>query len=154
MQWVDGRTAFFLNVSRYESTCVSYIPVSGNIKALDCHQSNKVDVVCEFDKYYAHSKNDAKANSVSSIAIGFDDTIWKVSMIQCPSGHVTRDIMSCDTQGQCGSQKNPKNPHQSGSDTVPMFVCERHSEALHYTLVCDHIHDEDFCQYALCPWFR
>ena len=105
-QWVDGRTAFFLSVTRYEypSTCVSYIPVSGNIKALDCHQSNKADVVCEFDKYYAHSKNDTKANLVSSIAIGFDDTIWKVSLIECPSGHVTRDILSCDTQGQCGSK--------------------------------------------------
>ena len=43
-----------------------------------------------------------------------------------------------------------------------MFVCERSHEALHYTLVCDHIQhcddntDEDFCEFAPCPvsWFR
>ena len=159
-QWVDGRTAFFLNVTGYEypSTCVSYIPASGNIKALDCQQSNKADVVCEFDKYDAQSKNDTQVKLVSSIATGLDDTIWKVSMVQCSSGHVTRDILSCDTQGQCGS-KQYMTSCQSGSVTVSMFVCERHRETLHYTLVCDHIQhcadntDEDFCQYVLCPFY-
>ena len=159
-QWVDGRTAFFLNVTGYEypSTCASYIPASENIKALDCQQSNNADVVCEFDKYDAHSKNDTQVNLVSSIAIGLDDTIWKVSMVQCPSGHVTRDILSCDTKGQCWS-KEYMTSCQSGSVTMSMFVCERHRETLHDTLVCDHIQhcadntDEDFCQYVLCPFY-
>ena len=158
-QWVDGRTAFFLNVTGYHygSKCISYIPASGNMKATRCQQSNKVDVVCEFDKYNAHSKHDTKVNLISSIAIGLDDAVWKVSVVHCPSGHVTRDVLSCDTQGQCGS-KQYMTSCQSGSVTLSMFVCERHRETLHYTLVCDHIQhcedntDEEFCQYPVCPF--
>ena len=122
----------------YPSTCVSYIPASEISKALDCQQSNKADVVCEFDKYDAHSKNDHSSKVVSSIAIGLDDTIWKVSMVQCPSGHVTRDILSCDTQGQCGV-KTVYDVVSIGRRHNVHVVCERHRETLHLHSVCDHI---------------
>ena len=82
-------------------------------------------------------------------------------MVQCPSGHVTRDFLSRDTRGQCDTKETMMSCH-SGNVTIPMFACERSHVALHYTLVCDHIQhcednsDEDFCQFSPClpSWFR
>ena len=162
-QWVDGRTAFFLNVtgSDFPPKCVYYSPAGGNMQSFHCKHTMEVDVVCEFNKRYSHSEKKIKVHSVNSISIDLDDTIWKVSMVRCPFGHVTRDFQSCDTQGQCVSRESMTSCH-SGNVTVAMFVCERSLESLHYTLVCDHIRhcedntDEDFCQFSNCPfsWFR
>ena len=162
-QWVDGRTAFFLNVtgSDFPPKCVYYSPADGNMQSFHYKDTMEVDVVCEFNKRYSHSKKKVKVHSVNSISIDLDDTIWKVSMVRCPFGHVTRDFQSCDTQGQCVSRESMTSCH-SGNVTVAMFVCERSLESLHCTLVCDHIRhcedntDEDFCQFSNCPfsWSR
>ena len=162
-QWVDGRTAILLNIAADESPtrCAYYDPSNGNIESQDCREAKNADVVCEFEKLNAHSVNKSKVQLVSSVSIDLNDALWNVSMAQCPSGHVTRDFLSCDTRGQCGA-KESMTSCLLGSVTVPMFVCERSHEAVHYTLVCDHIQhcddntDEDFCQFSPCPasWFR
>ena len=163
-QWGDGRTAFFLNVSSgYVTTpaCAQYFPETKSIISELCRESYEADIICEFSKPNVRSVNKTDVSLVSSVSIDSDDTVWKVSMVACPSGHVTRDFLSCDTQGQCGARKSMTSCH-SGSVTIAMFVCERSRESLHYTLVCDHIQhcadntDEGFCQFSTCPtsWVR
>ena len=157
-QWVDGRTAIFLNITTYESPpkCASYNPADGNIHSQDYRRSFHADVVCEFYKLNTQSVNKSKIKVVSSVSTDLDYTVWNVSMVHCPLGHVTRDFLSCDTRGQCGAKESMTSCH-SGNVTIAMFVCERSYEALHYTLVCDHIQhcddntDEDFCQFFPCP---
>ena len=162
-QWVDGRTAFFLNITGKPSPprCAYYSPDIGAVVSDECVQSREADIVCEFSKPNTLSVNTTVVNLVSSVTADLDDTVWNVSMVQCPSGHVTRDFLSCDTRGQCGANEFMTSCH-SGSVTVAMFVCERSHQSLHYSLVCDHIQhcddntDEDFCPFFPCPfsWFR
>jgi len=162
-RWVDGRTAIFLNITGYWDLplCIYYIPGGEGLSVQGCQFADQVDIVCQFDKQNAHLENTGKVDVVNSVSIDFDDSSWNVSVVHCPSGHVTSDFLSCDTYGQCGSKESMTSCHL-GSVAIAMFVCERSHEALHYTLVCDHIQhcddntDEDFCEFAPCPvsWFR
>ena len=162
-RWVDGRTAFFIDIIDVERPpkCALYDPDERKLTSLDCQTPQEADFVCEFDKQTVRSTNSTKAGLESRVVVDFGDTVWNVSMVPCPSGHVTRDFLSCDTQGQCGAEEFMTSCH-SGSVTIAMFVCERSRESLHYSLVCDHIQhcedntDEDFCQFSPCPvsWIR
>ena len=162
-QWVDGRTAFFLNITGkpYPPGCAYYNPDIGGVRSEECRKSYEADTVCEFGKLTTRSVNETEVKLVRSVSIDLYVTVWNVSVVHCPSGHVTRDFLSCDTQGQCGAKESMTSCH-SGSVTIAMFVCERSRESLHYTLVCDHIQhcedntDEDFCPFLPCPfsWFR
>ena len=82
--------------------CAYYSPSDGYVFSLDCQETSEADIVCQFDKQNTNSRNEGKVDLVSSVSIGLDDTIWKVNMIQCHSGHVTRDFLPCDTQKQYG----------------------------------------------------
>ena len=157
-QWVDGRTAIFFNITTYDypQKCAYYYPGDGNMHSEECREYKNADVVCEFYKQNTESVNESKVKLVSSVSIDLHDIVWNVTMVQCPSGHVTRDFLSCDTRGQCGAKESMTSCH-SENVTIAMFVCERSHEAVHYTLVCDHIQhcddntDEDFCQFSPCP---
>ena len=157
-KWVDGRTAIFLNITTYETPprCAYYHPGNGKIHPVACREFKNIDLVCEFYKLHAQSVNESKVKLVSSVSVDLNDALWNVTMVQCPSGHVTRDFLLCDTRGQCGAKESMTSCH-SGSVTIPMFVCERSHEAVHYTLVCDNMQhcddntDEDFCDSAPCP---
>ena len=136
--------------------CAEYSPSDGHFFSLDCQKSTQADIVCQFDKQNTHSRNEGKVDLVSWVSTDLDDTIWNVSIVQCHSGHVTRDFLSCDTQDQYGLQECLTSC-ESGIATIAMFVCEHSHEALHYTLVSDHIShcenntDEVFCLYRPCP---
>ena len=155
-QWVDGRTAIFFNITTYDypQKCAYYYPGDGNIHSQDYRRSFHADVVCEFYKLNTQSVNQSKVKVVSSVSTDLDYTVWNVSMVHCPSGHVTRDFLSCDTRGQCGAKESMTSCH-SGNVTIAMFVCERSHEAVHYTLLCDHIQhcddntDEDLSIFSL-----
>ena len=162
-QSVDGRTAFFLNITGkpYPPRCAYYNPDIGGVTSEECRKSYEADTACEFGKLTTRSVNETEVKFVRSVSIDLYVMVWNVSVVQCPSGHVTRDFLSCDTQGQCGAKGSMTSCH-SGSVTIDMFMCERSHESLHYTLVCDHIQhcddntDEDFCPFFPCPfsWFR
>ena len=138
--------------------CAYYSPSDGYVFSFDCQETSEVDIVCQFDKQNTNSRNEGKVDLVSSVSIGLDDTIWKVNMIQCHSGHVTRDFLPCDTQKQHGLKDFMTSRHP-GIAIIPVFVCGRSHEALHYTPLCDHIPhcedntDEVFCLYRPCPLF-
>ena len=57
-----------------------------------------------------------------------NQTNWGKGTVQCPSGHVTRDVLSCDALGQCGA-KDSMTSCYSQNVTIPMFVCERSHES-------------------------
>ena len=157
-QWVDGRTAIFFNMTGRKSPpqCAHFSPESGKFEPKDCRSAYDVDIVCEILKRNSKTVNKAEAGLLSSVSIDPDKVVWNVRVVQCPSGHVTRDFLSCDIQGQCGAREYMTSCH-SGSVTIAMFVCERSRESVHYTLVCDHIQhcedntDEGFCQFSPCP---
>ena len=157
-QWVDGRTAIFFNITGRESPpqCAHFSPDRGEFKPTDCRRAYDVDMVCEFLKQNAEMVNRSEVHLGSRVSIDVDGAVWNVNVIQCPSGHVTRDFLSCDIQGQCGAKESMTSCH-SGSVTIAMFVCARSHESLHYTVVCDHIQhcgdntDENFCQFSPCP---
>ena len=154
-QWRDGRQTIFSKTSFHSLQCGFYNPLTNTASSDDCNLKRMADVLCEFSKPTIRSVNKTEVHLVSSISIDINDTVWKVSMVQCPSGHVTRDFLSCDTQGQCGAKEFMTSCH-SENVTVSMFVCEYSHETLHYTLVCDRIQhcadntDEDFCQFSPC----
>ena len=107
-QWVDGRTAFFLNITGKPSPprCAYYNPDIGAVVSDECVQGREADIVCEFSKPTPRSVNQTVVKLVSSVTADLDDTVWNVSMVQCPSGHVTRDFLSCDIQRQCGAKES------------------------------------------------
>ena len=162
-QWSDGRTAFFPKIDSnvYPPKCAYYSPDTGVVTGGGCYQSYDADVACEFSKPATGSVNKTEMKLISSVSADPVDTVWNVSVIQCPSGHVTRDFLACDTDAHCGA-KEPVTSCPSGNVTVAMFVCERSHQSLHYSLVCDHIQhcddntDEDFCHFFPCPfnWLR
>ena len=156
-QWVDGRTAFVLG--RFgvylPPRCAYYLFGRGNIYSMDCRAALTVDVICEFGKQNAQSFIESRVKLASSISVGIEEAVWNVSVVQCLSGHVTRDFLLCDARSQCGAKESMTSCH-SGSVTIAMFVCERSHEALDYTLLCDHIQhcedntDESFCRFSPC----
>ena len=151
-QWRDGRKTIFSQSFFHSPHCGFYNPLTNTASSDDCHLKRMADVLCEFSKPTIHSVNKTEVHLVSSISI---EMVWKISMVQCPSGHVTMDLLSCDIQGQCGAKEFMTSCH-SENVTVSMFVCENSHETLHYTLVCDRIQhcadntDEDFCQFYPC----
>ena len=154
-QWRDGRQTIFSQSSFHSPQCGFYDPLTNTALLYGCYLSQQADVLCEFSKPTIRSVNKSEVHLVSSISIDINHTVWKVSMVQCPSGHATRDFLSCDTQGQCGAKEFMTSCHWENV-TVSMFVCENSHETLHYTLVCDRIQhcadntDEDFCQFSPC----
>ena len=166
-QWVDGRTAFLYPCGR--PACAFYDAGQKMIHSLKCTKTFQADILCEFSKPNTRSVKKNEFHFFTSVSTDLDDTVWidfdqidwGKGMVQCPSGHVTRDFLSCDAQGQCGAKESVTSCH-SQKVTIPMFVCERSRRYLHYTLVCDHIQhctdntDEDFCHYPPCPtsWGR
>ena len=163
-QWVDGRTAFFYIGAALPPACVLYVKVLNFFIIIPCTATIEADVFCEFSKPHRRSVKNTGLQLFNGVSTALNDTIWidfnqidwGKDMVQCPSDHVTRDFLSCDAQGQCGAKESVTSCH-SQNVTIPMFVCERSHESLHYTLVCDHIQhcadntDEDFCQYSSCP---
>ena len=166
-QWVDGRTAFFYRGGIPAPACGYYITSRSMIESYRCSKTFIADILCEFSKSNARSVKKTAIQLYNGVSTDLDDTIWTginqtdwgKGIVQCPSGHVTRDFLSCDAQGQCEANESVTSCH-SQNVTVPMFVCERSHESLHYTLVCDHIQhcadntDEDFCHYSPCPTSR
>ena len=88
---------------------------------------------------------------------------FSVTMVLCPSGHVTRDYLSCDEQSGCvtndkleyckmvtrTSLSDATDAEESSNEDrlylgemmrleVPMFKCERSGIAISYTMVCDY----------------
>ena len=151
-QWRDGRKTIFSKSFFHSPQCGFYNPLTNTASSDDCDLKRMADVLCEFSKPTIHSVNKTEVHLVSCISI---EKVWKISMVQCPSGHVTMDFLSCDIQGQCGAKEFMTSCH-SENVTVSMFVCENSHETLHYTLVCDRIQhcadntDEDFCQFYPC----
>ena len=156
-QWVDGRTAFVLGRTGLHSPplCARYLLGRGKIYPMHCRAALTVDVICEFGKQNAQSFIESRVKLASSISVGIEEAVWNVSVVQCLSGHVTRDFLSCDARSQCGAKESMTSCH-SGSVTIAMFVCERSHEAVDYTLLCDHIQhcedntDESFCRFSPC----
>ena len=156
-QWVDGRTAFVLGRFGLYSPprCAYYLFGRGKIYSMHCRAALTVDVICEFGKQNAQSFIESRVKLASSISVGIEEAVWNVSVVQCLSGHVTRDFLSCDARSQCGATESMTSCH-SGSVTIAMFVCERSHEAVDYTLLCDHIQhcedntDESFCRFSPC----
>ena len=154
-QWRDGRQTIFSKSSFQSPRCGFYDPFTNTAVSYGHYWNTHADVLCEFSKPTISSVKKTEVHLVSSISIDINRTVWKVSMVQCPSGHLTMDFLSCDTQGQCRAKEFMTSCH-SGKDTIDMFVCEYSHETLHYTLVCDRIQhcadntDEDFCQFSPC----
>ena len=156
-QWVDGRTAFVLGRFGPDSPpqCAYHEFATGYAFSMDCRDALTVDVICEFGKPNAQSVIESGVKLASSISVGIEEAVWNVSVVQCLSGHVTRDFLSCDARSQCGAKESVTSCH-SGSVTITMFVCERSHKAVDYTLLCDHIQhcedntDENFCHFSPC----
>ena len=156
-QWVDGRTAFFIDIYSVNSPpqCAYYEFGITKTVHMDCRKELTVDEICEFGKQNAQSVVESRVKLASSISVGIEEAVWNVSVVQCLSGHVTRDFLSCDARTECGAKESMTSCH-SGSVTIAMFVCERSHEAVDYTLLCDHIQhcadntDESFCHFSPC----
>ena len=154
-QWRDGRQTIFSQSSLHSPQCGFYNPLTNTASSDGCSWMKDVDVLCEFSKPTTRSVNKTEVHLVSSISTDINYTVWKVSVVRCPSGHVAMDFLSCDIQGQCGVKEFMTSCH-SENVTVSMFACENSHETLHYTLVCDRIQhcadntDEDFCQFSPC----
>ncbi|KAK7103352.1 hypothetical protein V1264_018270 [Littorina saxatilis] len=94
------------------------------------------------------------------------------SFVECPSGHVTHSFLACDKLASCfapreemrfSSARESWDKPLSTSCRAPMtslppsFPCERGSQRVPYSMVCDHrqdcqddASDEDFCVFSSC----
>ena len=92
------------------------VPIQESLRE-ECYQSYDADVACEFSKPATGSVNKTEVKLISSVSIDPVDSVWNVSVIQCPSGHVTRDFLVCDTDAHCGAKESMISCH-SGNVTV------------------------------------
>ncbi|KAK7088052.1 hypothetical protein V1264_022024 [Littorina saxatilis] len=155
-QWVDGRTAFSLDMSNYAvPTCGFYSLYDYNLKPYLCSKGKDTEFICEFEKRGKVVNDDSLSEIVGTVSIDPGSVVWNVSVVQCPSDHMTRDFLFCDIHAACKAS-DPVKSCTAGGATVPMFLCKQSQATLPYTLVCDHERhctdnsDEDFCQHPPC----
>lgn len=158
-EWVDQRSAFnfFIGVYNgdepYQSDCAVYVQYLGVVSKTLCWSFQMYQFVCEFHKYDRNKQMETpKWISVKDI----NDTSFKIRVKSCPSGHVTRDFLSCDPESQCEARDYMESCKIENTET-PLFLCESGHQTVHYTVVCDHVQhcwdnsDENFCEYQACP---
>ena len=97
-----------------------------------------------------------------------------LSMVACPSGHVTHSFLACDLSISCwaeGSVTFSLHPEswalptsqscpvpQNMTSLSPSFPCRSDERRVPYSLVCDHRRDcldgsdETFCKLIPCDW--
>ena len=97
-----------------------------------------------------------------------------LSMVACPSGHVTHSFLACDLSISCwaeGSVTFSLHPEtwalptsqscpvpQNMTSLPPSFPCRSDERRVPYSLVCDHRRDcldgsdETFCKLIPCDW--
>ncbi|KAL8591716.1 hypothetical protein ACOMHN_061808 [Nucella lapillus] len=154
-QWVDGRSAFSVEVTRSQDykLNISFPLCSLNyvdkLSSSHCFKLLKVDILCEYDKPVVNK------TLLEEPAAGNNNvTFANLTMVPCRSAHVTRDFLLCDSQSQCDADS--QESCLAESNRVFMFQC-KNEELIPYTLVCDHVvhctdgSDESFCQFRLCP---
>lgn len=158
-QWADGWTAFSVQMNGYKlpPACAMYDYLDRIFRSTSCNEKNNRDYVCVFNKpnrtlpVGTVTKHDVRLFEHSA------NMTWStaVNVVQCPSGHVTRDFLSCDLQAECRAP-DPRMFCEVGVVKMPMFQCGHSQTSLPYTLVCDHVQhcldnsDEDFCLYPNC----
>ena len=178
--WFDGTVALYVNIS----DTISYVQSRDRASidytlTLSTHYCQ--GYICESlfpnQKHASHeSMHLAQISSIDSIY-----AIQNLSLVKCPEEHVTRDLLSCDPQSQCGvEQPVSVCPLRSDADRlftnvtkhlatvhaedvqmipkyVPMFECDQGRVSIAYSLVCDFkaecsdLSDEFFCQHIPCP---
>ena len=156
-QWVDQRTALFLNISRGHLSdlplCTVYNTKRRTLEKVRCFEERSARYVCEFSKY-ASNKSTELVDQISMRG-GNETTSFKLGAVLCPAGHVTSDYMSCDSRSHCGAGDFMTSCNTAGAE-LPMFPCEGSRQTVHYTVVCDHVQhcsdntDEDFCEFQSC----
>ena len=161
-EWVDQRTAFNILIDLYDqkfefgqSNCATYITYLGSMARLFCWSSVKHHIVCQFNKQDRNKETEIP-KWISIKDLDATSTYFKIRVQSCPSGHVTRDFLSCDPESQCGVKDYLKSC-KTDSKEVPLFSCQKSQQTVHYTVVCDHVQhcldnsDESFCEHRACP---
>ena len=183
--WLDGTVALYVNINDRRSYAKfrdrAYIDFSLTWTAETRNMSVCNRYICESlipnQKHASHEG--IRLAQISSIDSTY--AILNLSLVKCPEGHVTRDLLSCDPQSQCGvEQPVSVCPLRSDADRlftnvtkhlatvhaedvqmipkyVPMFECDQGRVSVAYSLVCDFkaecsdLSDEFFCQHIPCP---
>ena len=167
---VDGRMAFiqmrFINEtyqhlsSRYPKCGVFWTRFFTSNEpdepvAVECKRPLNVQILCEF--------NNPTKKQMPRLTLGnfvLKDTHLRNQTLQlapCPRNHLTRDFLLCDAESQCETKEMLKQCPLSAYE-VSMFMCDDGTQALHYSLVCDHVEqctddsDEAFCIYKPCSF--
>ncbi|KAK7482103.1 hypothetical protein BaRGS_00026687, partial [Batillaria attramentaria] len=159
-QWADGSFAYFnlIHVAeRLPKPMCSMVNILRSPFAFEseCAKLKFISfIVCEKRKD-SIPNTDVQLHP-STADSNFTRGMGSVIIVKCPQGHYAKDFLSCDQGSRCGVQSYVTSCRlQSGE--VPMFVCDRGFQTLHYTLVCDHRQDcldgsdEKFCRFEACP---
>ena len=180
-RWIDDTTSYYttvLNPIRYDlflnyyrGVCSSiHVNNVGKFYATSCFSYACDEFMCEKriqnrNLSYEHSAGRLELKNTLQVLNRRNSTF-----VDCPSGHVTHDFLSCDVDSHCGVDKysaycalpnsadfgsNRNPPHTGGEDlfTVKMFHCHARGGTIPYTLVCDYRNDcadnsdEIFCQH-------
>ena len=152
------RAAFTANISDPSDTgkkvtlpvCAYFMTGQNKLEATNCFEPRQVDIICESRKALV---NESYPKTSSNLLQLPDSDFGNVSVVSCPTGHMTRDFLSCDSDSQC--QAVSSLPCQAESLAFPMFSCDN-QDSIPYTLVCDFIShcsdnsDENFCIFESC----
>ena len=165
---VDGRMAFiqmrFLDktyehlLSRYPKCGVFWTRFFTSDEpdepvAVECKRPLNVQILCEFNN---PSKKHMPRLTLGNLVL--KDTYLRNRTLQlapCPRKHLTRDFLLCDAESQC-QRKEMLELCPLSSYQVSLFMCEDGTQALQYSLVCDHVEqctddsDEAFCVHKPC----
>ena len=59
-QWVDSRTAFYLNITTddHPPRCAAYSSSTAGLRSRDCQRTLECDVICEFEKQNSYLGNE------------------------------------------------------------------------------------------------
>ena len=115
-------------------------------------------ILCQF----GGELNYAKKTEQPQIIPTTDFMVKRVKLgtfVQCPSGHLTFDFLSCDAASHCGAQPRQKwctfqTAHTLSRDGVLLFVCDDQKTTVPYTLLCNFREDckdgsdEGFCVHS------
>ena len=177
--WLDGSPAFDVNITagHFQEEASFHLRLSAVAEGLRLkstvikrrHTDECSRYICQV--HYADSQSGIEYTAVSGLRSNISTAaVMELDLIPCPTGHLVRAYLLCDTESRCGTEVAQSHCSASVRDSrlsqtsslrnnvsavnIVLFTCANKITSLPYTLVCDFRcdcedqSDESFCTHS------